>query len=118
MLGHLHMQVLDAEGTLRYWVGVQCDLDERRRKEHMDEHGAAKWQEQVRAAGRASAVQQASRLAGTLQGRTEVVLCQARWLRPFRALSEAGHNQHSLPGTALACCIHTTPGAWEPQPSD
>lgn len=40
--------VMDTCDALKLWVGVQCDLDERRRRgEHVDEHFAAKWQEQV-----------------------------------------------------------------------
>jgi PAS domain S-box-containing protein len=40
--------VVDACDTLLRFVGVQCDLDERRRKDNADEHFPARWQEQAR----------------------------------------------------------------------
>ncbi len=40
--------VLDAYDQLLKFVGLQCDLDDKKRRDHVDEHFAAKWQEQVR----------------------------------------------------------------------
>ena len=37
-----------APPSLLRWLGVQCDLDDKRRKEPGDEKFVAKWQEQVR----------------------------------------------------------------------
>mmetsp|Transcript_33534 Transcript_33534/g.74200 ORF Transcript_33534/g.74200 Transcript_33534/m.74200 type:complete len:874 (-) Transcript_33534:546-3167(-) len=40
--------MLDAYDNLTNYIGVQCDLDDRRKRDHVDEHYQAKWTEQVR----------------------------------------------------------------------
>lgn len=40
--------VLDYLGNLMKYVGVQCDLDDKRKREHVDELFITRWQEQVK----------------------------------------------------------------------
>lgn len=40
--------VLDHNGNVLKFVGVQCDLDDKRKREHVDEHYTTRWQEQVK----------------------------------------------------------------------
>lgn len=39
--------VMDAYDNLLKYVGIQCDLDEKRKRENVDEHYQVRWQEQV-----------------------------------------------------------------------
>lgn len=40
--------LLDAAGRLVRWLGIQCDIDDKRKREHVDEHYVTRWAEQVR----------------------------------------------------------------------
>eukprot|EP00877_Chromochloris_zofingiensis_P009791 jgi/Chrzof1/5065/Cz15g10150.t1 len=40
--------LLDAAGRLVRWLGIQCDIDDKRKREHVDEHYVTRWAEQVK----------------------------------------------------------------------